>query len=167
MSKSIDLDEIDLRILSILIQDAKTPYTDIAKKINVSGGTIHVRMKKMEQMGLVKGANLRVDYARLGYDISAFIGIYLDKSSLYTDVIQGLKNVEEVVQAYYTTGLYSIFAKIICRDTNHLRSVLHDKIQSIRGIQRTETFISLEESFVRPLIIEPESVFPPKEKTEK
>jgi Lrp/AsnC family transcriptional regulator for asnA, asnC and gidA len=156
MPKTTDLDELDLRILSILIRDAKTPYTDIAKQINVSGGTIHVRMKKMEQMGLVKGANLRVDYARLGYDISAFIGIYLDKSSLYDQVIQGLSEVEEVVQAYYTTGLYSIFAKIICRDTNHLRTVLHDKIQRIAGIQRTETFISLEESFVRPLAIEPD-----------
>jgi Lrp/AsnC family transcriptional regulator for asnA, asnC and gidA len=156
MPKTNDLDELDLKILSILIRDAKTPYTDIAKQINVSGGTIHVRMKKMEQMGLVKGANLRVDYSKLGYDISAFIGIYLDKSSLYESVIQGLSEVEEVVQAYYTTGLYSIFAKIICRDTNHLRTVLHDKVQSIKGIQRTETFIALEESLVRPLVVEPD-----------
>ncbi len=158
MARHVDIDEIDLKILSILIKDAKTPYTDIAKQIDVSGGTVHVRMRKMENMGLVKGANLKVDYRKLGYDISAFLGIYLDKSSLYGDVISALEKVPEVVQAYYTTGNYSIFAKIVCRDTDHLRSVLHDKIQHVNGIQRTETFISLEESIHRPIVIETDSL---------
>lgn len=150
MSKMTDIDKLDRQILSVLMEDAKTPYTDIAKKLYVSGGTIHVRMKKLEQMGIVKSASLDVDYTKLGYDICAFLGIYLDKSSLYTDVSIDLKKTPEVVSAHYTTGLYNIFAKIICQDTNHLRKVLN-KIQRIEGIQRTETFISLENSIERPI----------------
>ena len=148
MSKATDIDKLDRQILSILMHNAKKPYTEIAKELYVSGGTIHVRMKKLEEAGLVKGYNLAVDYAQLGYDISAFLGIYLDKSSLYDDVARELAKIPEVVAAHYTTGLYSIFAKIVCRDTNHLREVLHDKIQKIVGIQRTETFISLQESAI-------------------
>jgi Lrp/AsnC family transcriptional regulator for asnA, asnC and gidA len=153
MSKVSDIDKLDRQILSVLMKDAKTPYTDIAKQLYVSGGTIHVRMKKLEQLGIVKGANLTVDYAKLGYDISAFLGIYLDKSSMYGEVARELSEIPEIVGAHYTTGLYNIFAKIVCRDTNHLRKVLHNKIQRISGIQRTETFISLDESINRPIHI--------------
>ena len=153
MPKLHDIDEVDRQILSILMTDAKTPFTDIAKNIHVSGGTVHVRMRKMEQMGIVTGASLTIDYTKLGYDISAFLGIYLDKSSLYDEVADELKKIPEIVEAHYTTGLYSIFAKIICRDTSHLKEVLHDKIQKIGGIQRTETFITLQESINRPIKI--------------
>jgi Lrp/AsnC family transcriptional regulator for asnA, asnC and gidA len=107
-------------------------------------------MKKLEDMGVVKSATLTIDFSKLGYDISAFLGIYLEKSSLYDSVIEKLKGIAEVVSAYYTTGNYSIFAKIICRDTNHLRLVL-DKIQKVDGIDRTETLIVLEESINRPI----------------
>ncbi len=153
MDKNLDIDNVDRKILAILMKDAKTPYTDIAKQIHVSGGTIHVRMKKLEQMGIVNGSNLSVDYTKLGYDICAFLGIYLDKSSLYGDVAKALEGIPEIVGAHYTTGLYNIFAKIVCKDTNHLRDVLHDKIQRIEGIQRTETFISLFENINRPIQI--------------
>lgn len=154
MSKILELDEVDKKILAILMRNAKTPYTDIAKKIHVSSGTVHVRMDKLEKMGIVTGATLSIDYTKLGYDISAFLGIYLDKSSFYDEVSEQLKNIPEVVAAHYTTGIYSIFAKIICRDTAHLKEILHDKIQKINGIQRTETFISLQESINRPISIE-------------
>jgi Lrp/AsnC family transcriptional regulator, regulator for asnA, asnC and gidA len=123
----------------------------LAKQLYVSSGTIHVRMKKMEQLGIVQGSTLLIDYHKLGYDVTAFLGIYLDKSSLYDEVAEHLKQIPEIVEANYTTGLYSIFARIICKDTNHLRLVLHDKIQKIPGIQRTETFISLEQSINRPV----------------
>ncbi|NUO02810.1 MAG: Lrp/AsnC ligand binding domain-containing protein [Saprospiraceae bacterium] len=135
------------------MQNAKQAYTDIAQQLFVSGGTIHVRMKKLEDAGIVTGYSLNVDQGKLGYDICAFLGIYLDKSSLYDDVARELENIPEIVDAHYTTGLYNIFAKIVCRDTNHLREVLHDKIQKIAGIQRTETFISLQQSINRPLHI--------------
>ena len=153
MKKEIEIDELDKQIIAILIRNAKRPYTDIAQELDVSGGTIHVRMKKLEDAGIVKGYNLNIDPTKLGYDICAFLGIYLDKSSLYHEVALELKKIPEMVSIHYTTGIYSIFAKILCRDTAHLREVLHDKIQRISGIQRTETFISLEETIDRPLNI--------------
>ena len=152
----MQLDKIDLKIVSILMQDAKKPYTEIANMIHVSGGTVHVRMKKLEKMGIVVGSQLTIDYTKLGYDVTAFLGIYLDKSSLYDQVAEAMRDIPEIVAAHYTTGNYSIFAKIVCRDTNHLRDVLHDKLQKISGIQRTETFISLEESINRPLRLDDE-----------
>jgi Lrp/AsnC family transcriptional regulator, regulator for asnA, asnC and gidA len=154
MDKNLEIDNTDLKILSLLMQDANMPYTEIGKKIFVSGGTVHVRMKKMEQMGIVKGSQLVIDYTKLGWDISAFLGIYLEKSSLYAEVAEQLMTIPEVVNIHYTTGIYSIFARIVCRDTNHLREILHDKIQKVQGIQRTETFISLEESVNRPIPLE-------------
>jgi Lrp/AsnC family transcriptional regulator for asnA, asnC and gidA len=146
-----EFDNIDLGIISILIQDANTPYSEIAKKLSVSNGTIHVRMKKLEEAEVIKGAYLDINYNKLGYDITAFLGIYLDKSTYYDQAVAALQQIPEVVNVHYTTGNYSMFVKIICKDTQHLREVLHDKIQKVNGIQRTETSISLEESINRPL----------------
>jgi Lrp/AsnC family transcriptional regulator for asnA, asnC and gidA len=133
------------------MEDAQMPFTDIAKKVFVSGGTVHVRIKKLTTLGVLKGSQVIVDPAKLGYGITAFIGIYLVKSSMYNEVVEGLKQIPEVVGCNYTTGNYSMFAKILCRDTDHLKEILHDKIQGINGINRTETLISLEESINRPL----------------
>ena len=154
MSKQLEIDEIDLKILAILTEDAKTPYTEVAKKVFVSGGTVHVRMKKMEEMGIVNGTTLKMDYSKLGYDITSFMGIYLVKNSMYDIVVDQLRSIPEVVKIHYTTGNYSIFIKIHCQDTKHLLVVLHDKIQKIDGIERTETFISLEESLNRHIPFE-------------
>lgn len=154
MALHSEIDSVDLKILTELIEDASLPYTEIAKKIGVSGGTIHVRMKKMEDLGIVKGSHLEINYTRLGYDITAFLGIYLDKSEFYDKAVDDLRKIPEVVNVHYTTGNYSMFVKIICQDTQHLREVLHDKIQKVYGIQRTETSISLEESINRTLVLE-------------
>jgi len=93
MDKNLEIDKTDLKILSLLMQDAKMPYTTSGEKIFVSGGTVQVRMNKMEQMGIVKGSQLIVDPIKLGWDISAFLGIYLDKSELYESVADQLENI--------------------------------------------------------------------------
>ncbi|SDL83328.1 Lrp/AsnC family transcriptional regulator, regulator for asnA, asnC and gidA [Catalinimonas alkaloidigena] len=149
MAANSEIDNVDLKILKLLMDNANIPYTEVAKRVFVSGGTVHVRMRKMQELGVVTGSQLKIDYTKLGYDISAFLGIYLEKSSMYAEVAEKLREIPEIVSMHYTTGLYSIFARIICRDTIHLRSVLHDKIQRVPGIQRTETFISLEETLER------------------
>jgi len=151
MSRNFEIDNTDLKILEILMQDAKRPYTEVARKVNVSQGTVHVRMNKMEDAGILEKTTLRINYAKLGYDITAFIGIYLEKSALYDMVLAKLKNIPEITNIHYTTGNYSMFVKIHCRDTNHLKEVLHDKMQQVEGIERTETMISLEESLDRNL----------------
>lgn len=152
--QNLEIDNLDLQILSILMKDATIPYTEIAKQLIVSGGTIHVRMKKLEEMGVIKGVNLQVDPQKLGYDICAFLGIFLEKGSQYHEAVKQLQAVNEIVELHYTTGSYSMFAKIICRDTNHLREILNENIQGITGIQRTETFISLEESIKRQISVD-------------
>jgi Lrp/AsnC family transcriptional regulator for asnA, asnC and gidA len=153
MKKNIfdQLDDLDQKILTILMQEGRTPYAEIGKLLHVSPGTVHVRIKKLAELGVIIGNHMMVDYKLLGYDICSFLGIYLEKSSLYDQVSDELKKIPEVVSAHYTTGNYSIFAKLICRDTQHLRDTLSNKIQSIQGIQRTETFISLDETIERPL----------------
>lgn len=148
---NISVDEIDLKILSLLMKDSKLSYAEIGEQVFVSGGTVHVRYKKLEAMGIIKGSQTIIDESKLGWDISAFLGIYLDKSELYDTVADELEKIPEILSINYTTGNYSIFAKIVARDTKHLREILHDKIQKVKGIQRTETFISLEEKFTRPI----------------
>jgi Lrp/AsnC family transcriptional regulator for asnA, asnC and gidA len=143
------LDKLDLQIIQAMMQDAEISYADLGKQFFVSGGTIHVRIKKLEELGIVKGKRLGVDLKLLGYDIIAFIGIYLEKSSMYDTVALALKNIPQVVRVNYTTGNYSMFVEIVCKDIQQLRFVLHDELQKIKGIERTETLISLEESFSR------------------
>jgi Lrp/AsnC family transcriptional regulator, regulator for asnA, asnC and gidA len=151
MPKNYEIDNTDYRILEILRDDAKRPYTEVAQKVHVSQGTVHVRMNKMEEAGIVDKTTLKINYAKLGYDITAFIGIYLQKSALYDQVLTKLRDIPEITNIHYTTGNYSMFVKIYCRDTNHLKEVLHDKMQQVEGIERTETMISLEESLDRNL----------------
>ena len=153
MQSNYQIDNIDRSILSELMINAKVPYTEIAKKLIVSAGTIHVRMKKMEEAGIVKNSRLHINYELLGFDMTAFLGIYLEKGSTYTDVIQQLNLIPEIVEAHYTTGVYSIFAKIRCKNTKHMRQILNEEIQAIKGIQRTETIISLEQSIDKHIIL--------------
>lgn len=149
MSQKLNLDKLDLQIIQAMMQDAEISYADLGKQLFVSGGTIHVRIKKLEEAGIVKGKKLSVDFKNLGYDVIAFIGIYLEKSSMYDSVAKELEKIPQIVRLNYTTGNYSMFAEIVCKDIQQLRFVLHDELQKIKGIERTETFISLEESFNR------------------
>ncbi len=149
MAGKLNLDKLDLQIIHAMMEDAGISYADLGKKLFVSGGTIHVRIKKLQEIGIVKGTKLNVDLKQLGYDITAFVGIYLEKSSLYDVVAEDLKKIPEIIRLNYTTGNYSMFLEVVCKDINQLRFVLHDQLQKIKGIERTETFISLDESFNR------------------
>jgi Lrp/AsnC family transcriptional regulator, regulator for asnA, asnC and gidA len=147
------LDKLDFQIIQEMMNNAEVSYADLGKKLFVSGGTIHVRIKKLEDLQIVKGRKLAVDLKLLGYDVIAFIGIYLEKSSLYDAVAKELKKIPQIVRVNYTTGNYSMFVEIVCKDIQQLRFVLHDELQKIKGIERTETFISLEESFNRNVMV--------------
>ena len=146
MKVNYQIDNIDLKILNILYKNAKMPYTEVAKKVYVSGGTVHVRMRKLEKMGVVRGTKLDIDYARLGYNISCYMGIYLEKSYLYKNAVDSLKRIPEVVEIHAITGQYTIFIKILCKDTPHFREILDTKIHKVKGITRTESFMSIEET---------------------
>lgn len=149
MAAKLNLDKLDLQIIHEMLDNAEISYAELGKKLFVSGGTIHVRIKKLQEGGIVKGTKMNVDLKQLGYDITAFVGIYLEKSSLYDSVAKDLRKIPEITRLNYTTGNYSMFLEIVCKDINQLRFVLHDELQKIKGIERTETFISLEEGFSR------------------
>jgi Lrp/AsnC family transcriptional regulator for asnA, asnC and gidA len=149
MSRELNFDKLDLDIIQQLMHDASVSYAELGKKLFVSAGTIHVRIKKLQDAGVISGMKYTVDLKKMGYDVIAFIGIYLEKSSLYDTVAKDLRKIPEIVRMNYTTGNYSIFAEIVCRDIAQLRTILHDELQKIKGIERTETFISLEESLNR------------------
>lgn len=149
MATKLNLDKLDLQIIQFMVDNANVSYAELGKKFFVSGGTIHVRIKKLQDAGIVKGTRFNVDLRKMGYDVIAFIGIYLEKSSMYDNVAKELQKIKEIVRLNYTTGNYSMFAEIVCKDIEKLRFVLHDELQKIKGIERTETFISLEENFNR------------------
>ena len=153
MAAKLNVDKLDLQIIQHMMDDAMISYADLGKKLFVSAGTIHVRIKKLQEAGIVRGFKLNVDVKLLGFDVIAFIGIYLKESSLYDSVAGQLQKLPQIVRLNYTTGNYSMFAEIACRDIGELKTVLHDQLQKIKGIERTETFISLEESFNRTLAV--------------
>ncbi len=145
MGRNIKLDEIDRQILDILIDNTKTPFTDIAKTLLISAGTVHVRVKKMEDAGIIKGSSLTLDYKKLGYTFIAYIGILLEKTSHTKFVLQALELVPFVTVAHITTGKFNIFCKIRAKNTDHAKNIIFE-IDDIEGVSRTETMISLEES---------------------
>ncbi len=139
------IDEIDKQILDVLIENTRTPFTDIAKKLGMSAGTVHVRVKKMEDAGIIQGSSLTVDYDKLGYTFIAYIGVFLEKTSMTQFVLERINNIPYVTVAHITTGKFNIFCKIRARDTAHARRVIFE-LDDIEGVSRTETMISLEES---------------------
>ncbi|MGH4051173.1 MAG: Lrp/AsnC ligand binding domain-containing protein [Clostridium sp.] len=143
------LDELDYQILEILIKDSRKPYLEIARNCHVSGGTIHVRMNKMQEMGLIKGTRLILDTSKLGYDVCCFIGIYLNKASSYPEVLEQLKEIKEIVELHYTTGAYSIFIKVMCKSISNLQDLLMNRLQVISGVRSTDTFITLSQPIDR------------------
>ncbi|CAM1354909.1 MULTISPECIES: Lrp/AsnC family transcriptional regulator [Tenacibaculum] len=143
--KKFILDEIDHQILDILIENARTPFTDIAKKLLVSAGTIHVRVKKMEDEGIIQGSTLTLNYEKMGYSFIAHVGIFLEKTSMTQHVLDNLRLIPNVTVAYVTAGKYNIFCKVRAKNTNDAKDIIY-RIDDVHGVNRTETMIALEES---------------------
>jgi Lrp/AsnC family transcriptional regulator for asnA, asnC and gidA len=141
----VKLDEIDHQILDMLIENTRIPYTDIAKKLLISAGTVHVRVKKMEDADLIKGSSLTLDYDKLGYSFIAYVGIFLEKTHMTKFVLERLADIPYVTVAHITTGKFNIFCKIRAKDTTHAQNIIF-KIDDIDGVSRTETMIAMEES---------------------
>lgn len=151
MADIYPIDNLDRGILNALMQNARTPYAELAKNFNVSPGTIHVRVEKMKQAGVITGACIQVSPKMLGYDVCCFIGIILKSAKDYPAALARLESLDEVVEAYYTTGHYSIFIKVMTKSIEALQLVLINKIQTIDEIQSTETLISLQNPIMRDI----------------
>jgi Lrp/AsnC family transcriptional regulator for asnA, asnC and gidA len=150
-SKDLYIDGIDKIILKRLMEDARTPILGIAREIGISGAAIHQRLRKLENSGLIFGSKFIINPKVLGYKTLAFVGVFLDAASKYSAAIKRLKEIPEVIESHYTTGNYAIFIKILCKDNEHLMRLLNQDIQSIKGVARTETFISLDQQIDRQI----------------
>ena len=151
--KGVFIDGIDKKILRALMQDARTPILEIARGVGISGAAIHQRLRKLEKSGLLAGSKFIVNPKILGYTTMAFVGVYLDKAVSNPEAVKQLKRIPEVIECHYTTGNWSIFIKILSKDNEHLMYVLNTQIQSITGVSRTETFISLQQQIDRQIKI--------------
>ena len=153
MSKLVKLDGIDKIIIKRLVEDARTPVLSIAREVGISGAAIHQRLRKLEDSDLMAGSRLILNPKALGYTTTAFVGIFLESASLYSSAIKRLKDIPEVVECHYTTGNWSIFVKILAKDNEDLMNILNQQIQRIKGVARTETFISLDQQLNRQIKI--------------
>ena len=145
------IDGIDKEILRALMSDARTPILEISRKIGISGAAIHQRLRKLEKSGIISGSKFIINPKVLGYKTMAFIGIYLDKAISNPEAVKQLQKIPEVLECHYTTGNWSVFIKILCKDNEHLMHLLNKDIQSIKGVSRTETFISLNQQIDRQI----------------
>lgn len=147
--ENYQIDNLDRGILEALMANARTAYAELAKQFAVSPGTIHVRVEKMKQAGIIEGTRVQVNGKKLGYDVCCFIGIILKSARDYPRALAQLEALEEVVEAYYTTGHYNIFIKVMTRSIDELQQVLIHRLQPIEEIQSTETLISLQQPIDR------------------
>jgi len=152
-NQNIHIDGIDKKILRALMADARTSVLEIARQVGISGAAIHQRLRKLEKSGLIAGSKFIINPKVLGYTTMAFVGIYLDKAISNPDAVKQLKKIPEVLECHYTTGNWSILIKILCKDNEHLMHLLNNDIQSITGVSRTETFISLDQQIERQIKI--------------
>ena len=147
----LKLDGIDKKILKMLMENSRRPILEIAKNIGISGAAIHQRLRKLESQNLIIGSSIIVNTKVLGFTTMAFIGIFLDKATSNKTVVNQLKEIPEILGCHYTTGDWSVLAKLICKDNEDLMEILTKKIQTIQGVSRTETYISLEQQINRQI----------------
>ena len=153
MDPTYKIDELDRKILALISKNARIPYLEVARECNVSGAAIHQRIQRLLDHGIILGSEFIINPKKIGFSTCAFMGVFLEKASYFHNVILELENIPEVIECHYTTGNYSIFVKLLTRDNDHLKEIIADRLQSIEGIARTESFISLEERIKRQLPI--------------
>ncbi|GGE38444.1 Lrp/AsnC family transcriptional regulator [Psychroflexus planctonicus] len=149
------IDTTDRKILNVLSKDAKASLKQIGDACHLSTAGVHLRLKKLEESGIITGSKYTLDHFKMGYQTQSFIGVYFDRANIYRKVSKALFEIPEVVECSYTTGNFSLLIKVLCRDNKHLTEILSNQIQTIEGIARTETFICLEQTFQREIELKP------------
>ena len=145
------IDQIDQKILSLLVNNARMPFLEIARECGISGAAIHQRVKKLEANGVIMGSRLLVKPEAIGLQVCAYVSLSLSENNKYAEVIKSIKKIPEVVECHFITGKPAILLKLFCFDNNHLMEVLLNTIQKIPYVQSTETMISLDQAFERQI----------------
>ena len=139
-----EIDNVDRGILNLLLSNARTSFLEVARKLNVSGGTVHQRVDKMKAAGVITGSTLRVNHERLGLGVTVLLGVHLHKAQRIAETVQALRSLPEIVEAYYTTGNYALFVKLHVSSIKAYHEFLVDRLQCIDSIRFTESFICLD-----------------------
>ncbi len=158
MAVNHELDELDLKILKILQEDARRPFQEIARDLEVSGGTVHVRYSKLKEMGIIRGTRILMDFQKLGFEVCAFVGINLHNARDYSVVVEKLKDFREIIEVHSTTGAYNFFAKVVAKNTRGLHFFLTEQLQNMPEIQSTETLIALDSPIDRDIPIDKDRI---------
>ncbi len=145
------LDDTDLKILDIITNNARIPFKDVAVEVGISRAAVHQRVNRMVELEVIVGSGYNINPRKVDFSTCSYIGIFLEKGGLFSEVVQHLEKIPEIVECHYTTGQYAIFIKLYAKDNEHLKEILSKQIQKIPGVSSTETFISLEESFKRTI----------------
>lgn len=148
------IDQLDKKILKIISQNARIPFKDVAAECGVSRAAIHQRVQRMIDMNVIVGSGYFVNPKVLGYKTCTYVGVRLEKGSLYKDVVPELRKIPEVVECHFTTGPYTIMVKLYAKDNEDLMDLINGKIQEIKGVKATETLISLDQSIKREVVIQ-------------
>ena len=143
------IDQIDQKILSFLVKNARMPFLEIARECNVSGAAIHQRVKRLEANGVITGSRLLVKPQALGLNVCAFVSVSLSEANKYPEVIEAFKKISEIVECHFVTGKHSLLLKIYCTNHDHLMEILINTIQNIPGVLQTETMVSLDQAIER------------------
>src|SRR5690554_532939 len=141
-----ELDELDEKILRMIVDNARVPFLEVARACNVSGAAIHQRVQKLSNLGIIKGSEYIVDAEKLGYETCAFIGIFLTSPSTFDYVVKEIEKIPEVIECYYTTGQYDLLIKVVAKNNKDLLRIIHSELQPL-GLARTETLISFKDAF--------------------
>ena len=145
------IDNLDKKILSILSRNARMPFKDVAAECNVSRAAIHQRVQRLIDSGVITGSGFNVNPKSLGYYTCTYVGITLERGSMYRDVVKLLENIPEIVECHFTTGPYTMLVKLYARDNEQLMNLINGQLQDIPGVSATETLISLEQSIKRDI----------------
>lgn len=148
---SYHIDAIDRKILSLLVNNARMPFLEIARACNISGAAVHQRVKKLESHGVISGSRTVIKPSALGLNVCSFVSVYLAEDNKYSEVVNALKHVPEVVECHFITGKAALFLKVYCFDNDHLMNIVINTIQRIPYVQSTDTMISLDQAFEREI----------------
>lgn len=146
------LDNLDIKLLKMLSDNARKPYLEIARETGVSGAAIHQRMSKLQSMGIVKGSETIIDPNSIGYTTCAYLGVLFNDIAMLDEITVKLKEIPEVVECHLTTGHYDMILKVYARNNEHLLQIIQEKLHTL-DLGRTETIISFKELFSRQLPI--------------
>ena len=145
------IDNLDKKILSILSCNARIPFKDVAAECGVSSAAIHQRVQRLMESGVITGSGFDVNPKSLGYSTCTYVGLNLERGSMYKEVVKRMDSIPEIVECHFTTGPYTMLLKAYARDNEQLMDLLNNKLQTIPGVVSTETLISLEQSIKREI----------------